>query len=112
MLSGRCPDGLHGCTSDVRSCTSGPPPTGLTTQRAPKSEAAADSSSVAIITALTYGWSVAPTGLAIQTTNSAAGSASGAILARVARSSCAPRALDAAQTALVAESLGVKVSAN
>ena len=84
MLSGRCPDGLHGCTSDVRSCTSGPPPTGLTTQRAPKSEAAADSSSVAIITALTYGWSVAPTGLAIQTTNSAAGSASGAILARVA----------------------------
>ena len=81
MLSGRCPDGLHGCTSDVRSCTSGPPPTGLTTQRAPKSEAAADSSSVATITAFTYGWSVAPTGLAIQTITSASLSTNGIALA-------------------------------
>ena len=96
MLSGRCPDGLHGCTSDVRSCTSGPPPTGLTTQRAPKAEAAADSSSVATITAFTYGWSVAPTGLAIQTITSASLSTNGIALAEALvaslRKRCAPKA--------------------
>jgi hypothetical protein len=96
VLSGRCPDGLHGCTSDVRSCTSGPPPTGLTTQRAPKSEAAADSSSVATITAFTYGWSVAPTGLAIQTITSASLSTNGIALAEALvaslRKRCAPKA--------------------